>query len=98
MIWLRFGGVVGSGCLQAAQAMAVIGECDDEPFGGDVLAAAEVETGKSDSALDDAEDRFDGMFAFSVAGFAVFAFQFRVHRQAPGFAEAALGLGRRAES
>src|SRR3954451_22917809 len=89
----------GSGCPQAAEAAAVIGEGDDEPLGGDFLATTKVEAGKSDGALDDAEDRFDGLFAFFVAGFAFFAFEFRLHRQAPGFPDAALGFrfGRRAE-
>src|SRR5438270_3189632 len=50
-------------------ARVSIGEGDDEPLGGDFLMAAEVKAGKSDDALDDAEDRFDGLFAFSVAGF-----------------------------
>src|SRR4051794_11810994 len=76
-----------------------MGEGDEEPLGGDFLAAAEVETGKSDGTLDNAEDRFEGLFAFSIARFTVFAFEFRLHRQAPGFPDAALGfgLGRRAE-
>jgi hypothetical protein len=41
-----------------------------------------MEAGKSDGTLDDTEDRFDSLFAFSVAGFAVFAFEFRLHCQA----------------
>jgi hypothetical protein len=58
-----------------------------------------VEAGKSDGALDNAEERFDRLFAFSVPGFAFFAFEFRLHRQTPGFPDAALGfwLGRQAE-
>src|SRR3954453_19083098 len=76
-----------------------MGGGDEEPLGGDFLAAAEVEAGKSNGALDDAEDRFDGLFAILVAGLALLALQFYLHRQAPGFPDAALGfgLGRRAE-
>jgi hypothetical protein len=99
MIELGPGAVVSSGRPQAAEAAAVIGERHNEPLGGDFFAAAQVEAGKTYSALDDTADRFDGLFAFFVAGFAGVAFEFRFHRQAPGFPDAALWfcLGRRAE-
>ena len=62
---------MGSGGPQPAETAAVVGECDDEPLGGDIIAAAKVKAGKSDGALDDAEDRFDGLFAFLVTGFVI---------------------------
>jgi hypothetical protein len=37
------------------------------------LQAAPVEAGEPDRAVDDAEDRLDGRFAFFVTGFAILA-------------------------
>ena len=46
------------------QSAAVVGEGDQQPLGGHVLPAAQVEAGEPNRALDDAEDRLDSLFAF----------------------------------
>jgi hypothetical protein len=54
---------------------AVAGERDQQPLGGDLLAAAEAEAGEPDRTLDDAKDRLDRLLAFLAAGFAILALQ-----------------------
>ena len=82
-----------SGGPQVVQPAAIVGEGDEEPLGGDLLGAAEVEAGEAHGALDDAENRFDGLFAFAVTGFAIGTVELGLHRQAPRLGDPALGLG-----
>lgn len=82
-----------SGCLEASKPPAVVSESDHAPLIGDVVETAEVEADEADRAFDDAEDRFDGLFALFVSVLCILGLLFGFHLDTPWFCDAPRGLG-----
>ena len=83
----------------AVDPSAVVSQCDEGPFSGDVVDAAQVEAGEAHGGLDNAEHWLDGLFSSSVERPGVVLLQPGFHGQAPRLGDPAghLGRGRRLE-